>query len=646
MYTQLDLEMDFVLYSFLVKSIRISSIFNMFPFDSEDLNTAACDFQDAKNEITENNDDDMEFHDAINDELELDAHLQEAQAEASQNVICHKSQGLSNNTTELEKNLEEAELAIYYFFNNKFDEAKSIVLPHANTSMYHSMGRAMFSFLEAILTFERAHILQAGDELRSCLDICQKYRHKNTISESIGKKLKRTAYSALSDMEAHAELCMAEALLLQALLIFAEDESLTTLIKGGVQINHCYNNYKECTLTLSNREWQSQISKIHFESGVRMGMGTFNLMISLLPASVIKLLQFIGFSGDRDAGLEDLNRGYKTSGLRQVLCALTLLGYHLIVCYILGHQEGDLVLCDDILQTQLEKYPHGALFLFFKGRLEFMRGNLVTAEHWYKMSWRSQNVWPQFHHLSFWELLWVNCLKVDWREASLYASHLVESSKWSPTIYSYQKATTMLMLPNLTHNENQIIDTLMTTAPTYKQRIAGKSLPMEKFVCKKIERYFCQGKWLCLPAVELMYVWNTFTVLSKQHSLADGIYQIIECKFNELKNLKTQRIYDADNIALCLLLRGAFYRQMKKNSLAIKDLKECIALKNAVKDDKYIIAFANLEAGLIYADENQVDLAINTLEKIKKQYTRFSLESRLHFRIHTALMDLRKRVAK
>uniref|UniRef100_A0A1B0A8B7 Tetratricopeptide repeat protein 39B n=1 Tax=Glossina pallidipes TaxID=7398 RepID=A0A1B0A8B7_GLOPL len=586
------------------------------------------------------------FHDAINNKLELDAHLQKPQVETSHYVICDKSPRMAHNTIELDKNLEEAELAIYYFFNNKFDEAKSIVLSHANTSMYHSMGQAVFSFLEAILTFERAHILQAGDELQSCLDICQKYRRKNTISESIGKKIKRTAYYTLSDMEAHAELCMAEALLLKALLIFAEDESLTTLIKCGVKIRHCYNIYKECTLTLSNREWQSQISKVHFESGVRMGMGTFNLMLSLLPASVIKLLQFIGFSGDRDAGLEDLNRGYKTPGLRQVLCAVTLLGYHLVVCYILGHQEGDLVLCDDILQTQLQKYPHGAWFLFFKGRLEFMRGNLGSAEYWYKMSWRSQNVWPQFHHLCFWELLWVNCLKVDWREASLYASYLVESSKWSPTIYSYQKAAIMLMLPNLTHNESQIIDTLMTTAPTYKQRIAGKSLPIEKFVCKKTERYFCQGKWLCLPAVELMYVWNTFKVLSKQHSVADGIYQIIERKFNELKNTKTQHSYDADNIALCLLLRGAFYRQMKKNSLAIKDLKACIALKNAIKDDKYIIPFANLEVGLVYADENQVDLAINTLEEIKKQYTCFSLESRLHFRIHTTLIDLRKRVAK
>lgn len=30
-----------------------------------------------------------------------------------------------------------------------------------------------------------------------------------------------------------------------------------------------------------------------------MGVGTFNLMISLLPGRVIKLLEFIGFSGNK-----------------------------------------------------------------------------------------------------------------------------------------------------------------------------------------------------------------------------------------------------------------------------------------------------------------------------------------------------------
>lgn len=84
-----------------------------------------------------------------------------------------------------------------------------------------------------------------------------------------------------------------------------------------------------------------------------MGNGTFNLMISLLPARVIKLLEFIGFSGNKQMGIQDLMTGAKMTGLRQVLCTMTLLGYHLIVCYVLSHQDGDLELCDQMLKHHL-----------------------------------------------------------------------------------------------------------------------------------------------------------------------------------------------------------------------------------------------------------------------------------------------------
>ncbi|TMW45981.1 hypothetical protein DOY81_008937 [Sarcophaga bullata] len=98
------------------------------------------------------------------------------------------------------------------------------------------MGSAVFSFLEAILTFEQQHIVKAGEELRKCLDVCQRQRRKVTITQSIGKKFKRVNYSHLNDTEANAELCTAEALLLRALLTFIEDETLSSLIRGGMKI--------------------------------------------------------------------------------------------------------------------------------------------------------------------------------------------------------------------------------------------------------------------------------------------------------------------------------------------------------------------------------------------------------------------------
>lgn len=62
----------------------------------------------------------------------------------------------------------------------------------------------------------------------------------------------------------------------------------------------------------------------------------------------------------------------------------------------------------DWMFVVLQMYPEGAWFLYFKGRLELMRGNLNESVSWYIKSWKSQSVWPQFHHLCFWELMWAH----------------------------------------------------------------------------------------------------------------------------------------------------------------------------------------------------------------------------------------------
>lgn len=86
-------------------------------------------------------------------------------------------------------------------------------------------------------------------------------------------------------------------------------------------------------------------------------------MISLLPGRVIKLLEFIGFSGNQQNGMQDLILGSQMEGIRQVLCVMVLLGYHLIVCYVLSHREGDLAYCDRILTKQLTVSTHISMMI-------------------------------------------------------------------------------------------------------------------------------------------------------------------------------------------------------------------------------------------------------------------------------------------
>ncbi|XP_014467450.1 PREDICTED: tetratricopeptide repeat protein 39B-like isoform X2 [Dinoponera quadriceps] len=490
------------------------------------------------------------------------------------------------------------------------------------------------------------------------MSVCSKHRKHTSITQNLGKMVKRINYDTYTIEEVHAELCYAESLLLKSMLTFVEDETLVSFVKAGLKIRTCYLSYKECLTILNSRKWENEVLKMHFESGVRMGIGLFNLIISLLPARIIKLLEFIGFSGDKEYGLAELKAGYsERRGLRYILCVMTLLAYNLILSFVLSHVDGDLDWCERVLDEELRLYPNGVWFLFFKGRLELTRGNIENCVDWYTKAWQMQDIWPQFHHLCYWELMWAHCSMQQWDKAVVYVTKLTEHSNWSPTMYMYQKAAILIMQkPSSWSEEGQLIDSLMMQAPDFKQRIAGKSLPMEKFVVKKTERYFAQKKKLVLPVFELLYVWNFLRIIGKRPDLMMNIFKVVEEEeraFHTSVLLSTNDTFApcsrrkdefySDNLALLLLLKGACLRQLKHPLQAEECLRGVLQLEKSVKEDTYLFPYATVELALLAQDQGNIQLAISLLEHAKKNYTGYLLESRLHFRIHAHLMMLTKK---
>ncbi|CAH0578141.1 unnamed protein product [Chrysodeixis includens] len=542
------------------------------------------------------------------------------------------------NTMDLQTAFEDCEVAIRKFFNNDLVGAMNLMKPWERTSLYHSLGTSIFEFIPAMLTFDHAQINRTLAALKVSISICNQHRKNFTFVESIGTIIKKPNYATYTDLEAHAELCYAEALLLQAAMTIMDGEDLTGLIRGTIKVKNCYNSYKECAKILDKKQWESEQSRIHFQSGVRLGIATFNVMISLLPPKIISLLEFVGFSGNKNLGLTELEAGSRAPGMRSVLCDLTLLGYHLVVCHFIG-APGDLVVSENILKKQLKVYPESVWFLMFKGRIEFMRGKFDTAIQTYNRAITSQSQWRQFHHVCYWEIMWVNSLKMEWRESATYASKLIEESSWSRTIYSYSKAAMLLQLDDIGTFEKQQANDLLRNASYYKQRIAGKSLPMEKFVIKRCARYHAQGDRLVLPAIELLCLWNMFHILVMNERAAQSVLKLIERARRQVEGESRSWMgpYEGDNRALVRYLHGCCLAAMQLPLLALDAFNSVFQLKSDIKEDTFLLPYTLAEIAMCHHQLGDNDQALQILHDVRKKYSGYSLESRLHFRLHSRL---------
>ncbi|KAH9523769.1 Tetratricopeptide repeat protein 39B [Bulinus truncatus] len=483
---------------------------------------------------------------------------------------------------DLDSTILESDYALSLFFNNKFTEAKQRMEPWANQNMYHALGYGTILYIQAVMTFDMADIEVAIEAIKNSVNVCNKFRKKSSIIS----KFSKVDYDTYTEEEIHAELCYAECLLIRSFLTFIQDENLISFIKGGLKIRECYKIYKDCHKILGNRKMKTDRHKVHFESGVCMGIGAFNL-----------------------ASLAD----------------------------------GDINLATEVLKPCLKDHPKGALFLFFSARLEEVKGHIDDAINRFEESIDSQSEWRQFHHLCYWELMWCHCFKSDWLMAMKYAERLCKESRWSKATYTYQKAAFLVMCSDQTEDTKKHLDYLFTEVPRLKQRIAGKSLPFEKFAVAKSQRYFQQGNYLILPALELIYVWNGYNIVGKNKQLLEKMLVVVEATITELSGKKDEAGADKfyyDNYSLTLLLKGVCQRHRGHLLQAEQCFLEVISYEKNLTSDHYLVPYSTVELAILYLHQERYDETKKLLDKAKKHYKGYYLENRLLFRIHAIRIQL------
>uniref|UniRef100_A0A673MQ52 Tetratricopeptide repeat protein 39A-like n=1 Tax=Sinocyclocheilus rhinocerous TaxID=307959 RepID=A0A673MQ52_9TELE len=503
--------------------------------------------------------------------------------------------------------LQDCMAALDLFLRNEFDEALTRLKSRNKDSMYHALTYATILEMQAMMTFDLEDILAAGNTMKEAQAVCQRYRKKSTFNSK-----------NFTEEELHAEVCYAECLLQRAALTFLQDENMISFIKGGMKVRNSYQIYN-----IEFIEDKSVFSTPHL---------CFSQMLSLLPTRTLRLLEFVGFSGNKEFGLQQLQEGSAEQTFRSFLCNMLLLCYHTFMSFILGTGEGDVEDAEKLLQPYLKKYPKGSIFLFFAGRIEEIKGNLDAAIKRFEECCEAQQDWKQFHHMCYWEMMWCFTYKRHWKMAYFYADLLSKENSWSKATYAYMKAAYLSMMSReecQPFGENEVA--LFRQVPSLKQKIAGKSLPTEKFAIRKARRYNTDNAIpLPAPPLEMMYIWNGYTVIGKHKDLTEGMLKTLDEAQQTLEQHPTQ---NKNFTCFSLYITNALL------------LSVCLCLylysESQIKYDHYLVPNALLEHGLLCLEQGRIEEAIKLLETAKQNYKNYSMESRTHFRIQAALHKAR-----
>uniref|UniRef100_A0A915EQV1 Tetratricopeptide repeat protein 39B n=1 Tax=Ditylenchus dipsaci TaxID=166011 RepID=A0A915EQV1_9BILA len=318
--------------------------------------------------------------------------------------------------------------------------------------------------------------------------------------------------------------------------------------------------------------------------------------------------------------------------MRSPLVCMVLLAWYLVVTYLVGAgcQKSDLSMCRQLLAPLIKSYPDGAIVLFLRARFFLVSGNLDTAIFFYNKSIEAQDVYHQFHHICYWELLFAYSYMRRWDRAANHAKRLLDQSRWSRCVYTYMLAILINADTTVSINKrSETVRMLLVKIPSIRLRIAGKSIPVEKFAERKAQRYLRRGN-LYYPHYEFMYFWNGFSILDGHPNFVRPILDDIESTWRSNPN------DDPDDESLYLFLMGVCYRSLKENYKAEDCFLRVMENEKRLTDHFYLAPNACFELALVSADLNRAE-EVEVLLARARAYKGYSLETKLHFRIHCAM---------
>ncbi|XP_051978331.1 tetratricopeptide repeat protein 39C [Xyrauchen texanus] len=558
--------------------------------------------------------------------------------------------------------IDDAELAfqgIHMLLNNGFKESDELFKRYRTHSPLMSFGASFVSFLNAMMTFEEEKMQMACDDLRTTEKLCES---DNTgVIETIRNKIKKSMDSQRSGVEVldrmQRQIIVADCQIYLAVLYFVKQE-LSAYIKGGwilrkawKMYNKCYSDISQlqeaCSRRSSDQEGALASDKANHntsstESGGRVteevldrlkgsvsfGYGLFHLCISMVPPHLLKIVNLLGFPGDRHQGLASLAYASESKDMKAPLATLALLWYHTVVQPFFALDGSDshagLLEAKAILQKKAMVYPNSSLFIFFKGRVQRLECQINSALASFQDALEFASDQREIQHVCLYEIGWCSMIEMNFEDAFRSFERLKNESRWSQCYYAY--------LTGVCQGASGDLEGAKTVFQDVQKLFKRKNNQIEQFALKRAERLrkMSLTRELCiLGVVEVLYLWKALPNCSSSKL--------------QLMNQVLQGLDDQSSLGLKHLLLGAIQKCLGNIVDAIQSFQLAAQDEYGHLKNSYVQPYSCYEMGcVLLAKPETLSKGRSLLLQAKENYSGYDFENRLHVRIHSALASIKE----
>ncbi|PVV05114.1 hypothetical protein BB560_000369 [Smittium megazygosporum] len=243
-------------------------------------------------------------------------------------------------------NAKSATLAVFMFLNAEYAEAEETLSEGMKNKILHcSECYSTIQLIKAAISFDRT-VLEIGFEscnetIQIATDMKKEAKRIEAANDSVQGKpahlfswIKSSVSNVASlspfanseetfskmdlrsPMSMQIDLIIAEGYLLRSFANVILKGGLMAFLQDGWNIKNTYFTYKSFSGYLHWREKLNEKSDSgsfkkldpDFTSGVYLGVGIFNIVLSMMPKRLLKIFEFVGFVANKKRGLEALEK--------------------------------------------------------------------------------------------------------------------------------------------------------------------------------------------------------------------------------------------------------------------------------------------------------------------------------------------------